>query len=56
MGDVSLYAVENERQGFDEGDDDEGGHSSGSSLDLHTSWYVENSIPPFSITEIMLNP
>jgi len=27
-GDVSLYAVEDERQGFDDGDDDDGGHSS----------------------------
>ena len=35
-GDVSLYAVEDERQGFSFGDDDDGGHSSDSSLDLLT--------------------
>jgi len=37
VGDMSLYAVEDERQGFDFGGDDFGGHSSDSSLDLHTS-------------------
>jgi len=35
-GNVSLYAAEDERQGFDCGDDDVGGHASDSSLDLHT--------------------
>jgi len=35
-GDVSLYAVEDERQGFSLGDDDDCAHSSDSSLDLLT--------------------
>ena len=53
---MNLYAVEDERQGFD--------------LVMTMKvvirviavwtciplWYVENYIPPFSITEIMLNP
>ena len=38
--DASVYAIEDERQGFysggDDDDDDGGGHSSDSSLDLHT--------------------
>jgi hypothetical protein len=35
--DMSVYAVEDERQGLGSGDDDDGGgHSSDSSLDLHT--------------------
>jgi len=38
-GDVSLYAVEDERQGT-----------------RTPLWYVEIFIPPFGITEIMLNP
>ena len=55
-GDVSLYAVEDKRQEFDFGDDDDGGHSSDSSLDLHTSLVCRNFHSTFSITEIMLNP
>ena len=35
-GAASLHAVEDERQGFDSDDDDDSGHSSDSSLDLHT--------------------
>ena len=56
VGGMNLYAVEDERQGFD--------------LVMTMKvvirviavwtciplWYVENYIPPFSITEIMLNP
>ena len=41
-GDVSLYAVEDERQGFDFGDDGDGGRSNDSSLDLHTSSVCRN--------------
>ena len=41
-GDVSLYAVEDERQGFDFDDGDDGGHSSDSSLDLHTPLVRQN--------------
>ena len=41
-GDVSLYAVEDESQGFDFDDDDDGGHSSDSSLDLHTPLVRQN--------------
>ncbi len=33
--DASVYTVEDDRHGFDF-DDDDGGHSSDSSLDLHT--------------------
>ena len=33
---MGLYAAEGECQGFNLGDDDDGGHSSDSSLDLHT--------------------
>ena len=55
-GDVSLYVVEGERQGFKFGDDDDGGHSSDSSLTCTPLWYVKISVPRFSITEIMLNP
>ena len=35
-GVASVHAVEDERQGFDFDDDDDSGHSSDSSLDLHT--------------------
>ena len=52
--DASMYAVEDERQGFGSGDDDDddgdGGHSSDSSLDLHTPLVCRDFRSPIAIS------